>query len=297
MLGAAAMLAGCQGVPTPAPAASGLRVTAIETFLGDMAQNVAGSRATVESLIPIGVDPHSFDPSPQDVVKLAQAQVIIANGAGLEGWLQKTIDNTGDQAAVIEASNGLKPRAARAGEVAQEGSIDPHFWLDPLDAIQYVQNIRDGLIRADPSGAGEYTRNAAAYIAQLNALDQWVQAQVSAIPPERRLMVTDHDDFGYFADRYGLRIVGTVIPSVSTDASPSAQQIASLEDAIQATHARAIFLEAGANPQIANQVAADTGVKVVSDLVTHSITLSGGPAPTYIDMIKFDVTAIVSALK
>jgi manganese/iron transport system substrate-binding protein len=174
---------------------------------------------------------------------------------------------------------------------------DPHFWLDPNNVIQYVQNIRDGLTRADPAGAADYTRNAAAYIAKLNELDTWIQAQVTTIPPERRLLVTNHESFGYFADRYGFRIVGTVVPSVSNDASPSAQQIARLEDRINVTHAIAIFLETGANAQLANQVASDTGVKVVSDLFTHTISAPGGLAPTYIDMMKFDVTEIVNALK
>ena len=174
---------------------------------------------------------------------------------------------------------------------------DPHFWLDPNNVIQYVQNIRDGLIAADPQGAGSYTQNAAAYIAKLKELDLWIQAQVSIIPPERRLLVTNHESFGYFADRYGFRIVGTIVPSVSTDASPSAQQVARLEDRIKATHAIAIFLETGTNAQLAEQVASDTGVKVIADLYTHSISAPGGQAPTYIDMMKFNVTAIVNALK
>ncbi len=299
-------LAGCQvGVsPSQTGQAGVLRVTAIETFLANMAQNVAGERLKVEALVPVGIDPHEFEPAPQDIVKLAQANVIIANGAGIEPWLQKTIENTGDKALVIQAAAGLKGRTAREGETVESSAggtqplaSDPHFWLDPNDAIQYVENIRDGLSQADPQGQAVYAQNAAAYIDQLISLDAWIKDRVSAIPPEQRLLVTNHESFGYFADRYGFRIVGTIVPSVSSDASPSAQQLARLVDSIKASRVKAIFLETGTNPQLADEVGRETGVKVVTDLFTHSITASGGKAPTYIDMIKYNVNAIVDALK
>ena len=174
---------------------------------------------------------------------------------------------------------------------------DPHFWLDPNNVITYVENIRAALTQADPAGAAVYAANAAAYGTRLKDLDAWIVAQVAVLPPARRLLVTNHESFGYFADRYGFRITGTVIPSVSSDASPSAQQLARLVDRIRAAQAPAIFLEAGANPQLADQVARETGVRVVTGLYTHSISAPGGGAPTYIDMLKFDVSAIVNALK
>ena len=132
---------------------------------------------------------------------------------------------------------------------------------------------------------------------KLKQLDGWIQVQVALIPPDRRLLVTNHESFCYFADRYGFRIVGTVVPSVGTDASPSAQQIARLEDRVKADAAIAIFLETGANPQLAQQVASDTVVKVVAGLYTHSITAPDGQAPTYIYMMRYNVNAIVNALK
>jgi ABC-type Zn uptake system ZnuABC Zn-binding protein ZnuA len=174
---------------------------------------------------------------------------------------------------------------------------DPHFWLDPLNVVKYVENIRDGLIAADPDGKDIYTQNATAYIAELNELSAWIKQQVSAIPEERRLIVTNHESFGYFADRYGFKIIGTIIPSVSTDSSPSAQQMARLIDHIRETKATAIFLETGSNPKLAEQIAQETDVKVINDLYTHSITAPGGKAPTYIDMMKYNVQAIVEALK
>src|SRR5512146_1104751 len=174
-----AMLAGCRAATPPAPAPGGLHVLAIESFLADITRNVAGARAQVDSLIPIGVDPHGYEPIPQDVVKIAQAQVIVANGAGLESWLQRVIENAGGKALLVEASAGLAPRTAGAGEAATPGGTsipgeDPHFWLDPIDVIRYVENIRDGLTKADPEGKETYAQNAAAYITQLRALDDWI---------------------------------------------------------------------------------------------------------------------------
>jgi ABC-type Zn uptake system ZnuABC Zn-binding protein ZnuA len=192
----------------------------------------------------------------------------------------------------------LPSRRPSAGEpVDADNPIDPHFWLDPNNVVQYVENIRDGLSQADPGGAATYSTNARAYIAQLKDLDQWIVNQVKVLPSERRLLVTNHETLGYFADRYGFKIIGTIIPSVSTASSPSAQQLATLIDQIKASRAPAIFLENGANPQLANQVAKETGVKMVTDLYTHSLTAANGPAPTYIDMIKSDVRTIVDALK
>jgi ABC-type Zn uptake system ZnuABC Zn-binding protein ZnuA len=164
-------------------------------------------------------------------------------------------------------------------------------------AVHYVENIRDGLTQVDPAGKDVYARNAQTYIAKLKDLDGWIAAQVAQIPPERRLLVTNHETFGYFADRYGFTIVGTIVPSVSTDSSPSARQLGDLINRIRATHAPAVFLEAGVNPQLAAQLTAETGITVVSDLYTHSITDKNGNAPSYIDMMRYDVLRIVNALK
>ena len=275
---------------------------AAESFIADMAQNVAGDRLKVETLMPLGLDPHAFQPTPQDVARIADSQVLIVNGGGFEGWLQEVLDNAGGERQVIEASAGLTSRKAREGEEAvmtdeERAAGDPHFWLDPTNAIKYVENIRDGLSQADPAGKDVYAANAAAYIAQLQELDTWIAQQVQSIPAERRQIVTNHESFGYFADRYGFTIIGTVVPSVSTGSSPSAQQLARLVDRIKATGAPAIFLETGANPQLADQVAAETGVMVVTDLVSHSITPPDGPAPTYLDMMRLNTQAFVNALK
>lgn len=174
---------------------------------------------------------------------------------------------------------------------------DPHFWLDPLLVIRYVENIRDGLSAADPAGKDVYASNAAAYIEQLKQLDAEISALAAQIPAEKRLLVTNHESFGYFADRYGFQVIGTVIPSVSTGSAPSAQQLARLVERIRQTGAPAVFLETGANPQLAEQLAAETGVRVVEGLFTHSITAPDGPAPNYIEMMRYNAQAITDALK
>jgi len=286
--------------PSATPAQGSLpKVLAVETFLADVSQNVAGERLKVAALLPVGMDPHSYEVTPADVRRVAESTVLIANGAGFEAFLEKLLANAGGQRLVIEASAGLAGRTPREGETVatEHPEEDPHFWLDPAKVVQYVENVRDGLSQADPAGKELYARNAAAYIAQLQELDGWISEQVNTIPPERRLLVTNHESFGYFADRYGFRIVGAIIPSVSAGASPSAQQLARLMDHIRSAGAPAIFLETGANPQLAQQIAQDAGVKVITTLYTHSLTLPGGSAPDYIAMMRYNTEAIVEALK
>jgi ABC-type Zn uptake system ZnuABC Zn-binding protein ZnuA len=299
----AVLLAACSAPKAarvaPAAAHSTPRVLAVETFLADIAQNVAGDRLTVDALIPINVDPHAFEPTPTDIRRVAESQVLIANGAGFESFLQKLLENAGGERLIIEAATGLTSRRPLDGELldADHGGNDPHFWLDPTKVIKYTENIRDGLSQIDPTGKAIYAKNAEDYINKLRGLDTWIAGQVQQVPESRRLLVTNHESFGYFADRYDFRVVGTVIPSVSTGASPSAQQLAQLVDRLKATKAPAVFLETGANSQLANQLAAETGIAVVSDLYTHSVTEPNGNAPTYIAMMRYNVEKIVNALK
>ncbi|MCL6542000.1 MAG: metal ABC transporter substrate-binding protein [Roseiflexus sp.] len=441
--------------PTTPPMAMAptLNVLAAQSFLADIAQNVAGDRLKVEALIPLGVDPHIFEPTPADVRKVADSDVLIVNGAGFEEFLAGLLENAGGERLVIEASKGLSSRTAREGEVAvmspeeltdalcveaadlflaaeeitagaerasavevgahaekeadhghdhehthdhggmfwqvmlnrqadgtyagflkwdaEGGEIaiatgdgalvvtgidtgaaldaeetltlncsgltqamimdvekgeylleltgfrapqatlmigtpgghhhhdegDPHFWLDPMNVVTYVANIRDGLISVDPAGAEVYRANAERYIAQLNELDRFIASEVAAIPEANRKLVTNHESFGYFADRYGFRIIGTIVPGVTTGASPSAQQLARLTERVRDAGVKVIFLETGANPQLAEQLARETGITIVSDLYTHSLSEADGPAPTYIDMMRYNVKRIVEALK
>ena len=282
----------CQPAASQAPGLP--RVLAVESFLADIARNVAGDRLAVESLIPVGADPHAYQPSPQDAEKLANADVLIINGANLEAFLAPLLQNVSKKQLVVSASAGL---AARADPSGQNPEGDPHFWLDPNYVIKYVENIRDGFSQADPMGKPVYAAQAQKYIADLQALDVWIKTQVQNVPQAHRLLVTNHETFGYFAARYGFTIVGAIVPSITSGAAPSAQELAALIGQIRSSGAPAIFLENGTNPQLADQIASETGVQVVSNLYTHSLSPAGGPAATYIDMMKFDVTAIVEALK
>lgn len=170
------------------------------------------------------------------------------------------------------------------------------MWLDPNNMIVYVENIREALIRLDPEGEAIYKSNADSYIAQLQSLDTWIQEQVGEIPAEKRLLITNHESLGYFARRYGFSIAGSVIKSFSSDASPSAQQLAALIDQVRSSGAPAIFLDAADSDTFARQIAQETGLKVVTGLYLESLT-DGPPAGTYIDMMKYNVTQIVNALK
>lgn len=279
------LIAGC--TPASSSPTADSAIIASTTFLADIARNVAGDRLKVESLLPLGADPHSYQPTPQDTSKVAESKLLIVNGAEYEHFIENLLENAGGERKVIEASAGISPR---------EEAGDPHMWLDPHLVVRYVENIRDGLIEFDPEGEAGYRSNAEAYIAELHSLDAWIVEQVAQVPPERRLLVTNHEALGYFAERYGFTIAGTVIESFSSGASPSAAQMAGLIGQIKSSGAPAIFLDASDNEALARQIAAETGVNVVTDLHLESLT-DGAPAATYIDMMKHNVTLIVEALK
>lgn len=268
-------------------------IIATTSFLADIARNVAGDRVSVDSLLPFGTDPHSYQPIPADVVKISKSTVLIVNGLDYEQFLTPLLDSAGGQRLMISASNGLQPR-----EIQEEGRKmpDPHMWLDPNLVIKYVENIRDGLSQADPDGGVIYKSNANVYIAKLKELDSWIKDQVAQIPAQQRLLVTNHESLGYFSERYGFTVIGEVLQSASSVASPSAQQLAALIDEIKKTHTRTVFLDASDNPTLAIQLAEDADVKVVTDLHVESLT-DGAPAGTYIDMMKYNVTQIVNSLR
>lgn len=299
----ALVLAGCG--PASQNRDDALRVLTSTTFLADIAQNVAGDRLHVDSLLPFGADPHAYQAAPSDVAKISESKLLIINGVEYEHFIEALLDaqRAGGERIIVEATAGLKPRPAEgnvngtgSGTGAEHEAGDPHMWLDPNLVITYVENIRDGLIQVDPDGTETYKANAIAYIAQLKELDAWIVEQVDTIPAERRLLVTNHEAVGYFAERYGFEIVGAVIPSLSTDAGTSAKGMSVLIEQIKASGAPAIFLGEVENADLANQIAAETNVKVVNDLYLESLT-DGGPAATYIDMMKHNVTSIVNGLK
>lgn len=286
---------------SPSTAESDPQVLASTSILADIAQNVAGERIRVASLLPVGVDPHAYEAIPADVVKISESNVLILNGMEYEHFIESLLENADGERLVVVASTGMQPRqteehADEAEPESEHEAGDPHMWLDPNLVMTYVENIRDGLVEADPEGAEAYKANADAYIAQLEDLDDSITDQVAQVPVERRILVTNHEALGYFADRYGFRVVGTVNPSLSSEAATSAKGMAAVIDQIRATNAPAIFLGEVENPALADQIAAETGITVVGDLYLESLT-DGPPAATYIDMMKYNVSKIVEVLK
>ena len=287
---ASLFLTGCGS----APKSSDGRLNALTstTFLADITRNIAGDRISVDSLLPVGADPHAYQAAPSDVAKIAESNLLILNGLEYEHFIEPLLENAGGERLMIEATAGLSPRK----DAGSEHGVDPHMWLDPNLVMTYVENIRDGLIQIDVEGTQIYKANADAYIVQLKDLDRWIVEQVNTIPVERRLLVTNHEAVGYFAERYGFEVVGAVIPSMSTDAGTSAKGLAALIEQVKAAGAPAIFLGEVENPDLANQIAEEINVKVVDNLYLESLT-DGTPAATYIDMMKHNVNQIVEALK
>ena len=266
------------------------------TFLADITQNIAGDQLVVQSLLPVGADPHSYQPTPQDLVKINHSKLLVINGLEYEHFLEPLLENAGGERSIITASDGLAPRTMEDEENAGQMVSDPHMWLDPSRVITYVENIRAGLAEYDPEGAETYQTNADEYTRKLMNLDEWIKDQVAQIPPERRLLVTNHEALSYFSDRYGFTVIGTVLPSVSSDASASAGQLATLVDEIKASGVSTIFLDASENPNLAQQIADETEIIVVTDLHLESLT-DGPPAASYLDMMQHNVMQIVSALR
>lgn len=288
------------------PQGGKLLVIATTSIVGDLVRTVGGERIQLSLLLPLGTDPHSFDPTPRDVAALSEAHVLFANGAGLEEFVAMMIANARGKAGVIYVSEGVHLLESHgeqhAGETKGEGKeyhhsgADPHTWTSPANAIIFVQNIERALSTLDPAGASMYRANAESYTKRLQALDDWVREQISRIPPENRKLVTDHEAFGYYAERYGLEQVGFVFPGTSTLAEPSAADLAKLADTIRQQKIKAVFVGTTVNPNLAKRVAEDTGAKLVP-LYTGSLGGSGSGVETYLDYVRYNTDAIVAALR
>lgn len=283
--------------PQPATAIK-KKVIAVETFLADIAKNIAGERIAVDALLPPGADPHTYEPTPQDGARLADSDLIIINGAEFESWINPLLKNIAAEAKIVVASENLTPREHEEDGGGENGhhEVDPHFWLDPERTLVYLENIRKAFEKMDKDGAAYYKIQCDAYSHNIKQLDQWIIGKIGELPAERRLLVTNHESLGYFAERYGFRIVGTIIPSVSTGTSPSTQQMAKLIEDIKTSKVPAIFLETGANPQLARQIERETGAKVILDLNTHSVDPGKPGQSTYLEMMQTMVETIVSSL-
>ncbi|MBV6396013.1 MAG: Manganese-binding lipoprotein MntA [Anaerolineales bacterium] len=282
-----AALAACSA-PAASSTSSGLPVAATTSLIGDAARQVGGARVDVTILLPIGADPHAYEPRPQDVAALTDARIVLVNGFDLEATLGPLLQNARH---IVTVSDGIVPLP-----FTEDGGLDPHVWQDPNNLIVWARNIAEAFAQADPVHADEYRVNAEAYIAELTALDAWIQAQVAQIPETNRKLVTDHNNFGYFAARYGFEQIGALIPSVSAGASPSARELAALEDAIRASGVTAVFVGSTVNPALSRRLAEDTGIQLVF-LFTDSLSLPGQGAETYLELMRYNVNAIVAALR
>ena len=284
-----------------------LRVVATTNIVADVVRQVGGAQIELAALLPPGADPHAFEPTPQDIAAVADAHVIFVNGAGLEVFLEGLLQSTGKEATIVPVSSGLEllqftgapdhpeePEES-ASDGDQEGGVDPHTWFDPHNVIVWTHNIASTLSALDPAHADSYEANAGAYETQLRELDAWIAQELAQIPQTDRKLVTDHTTFGYFARRYGFEQIGAVFPGYSTLDAPSAKERAALEDAIQKLNVKAIFGSTTVNPDLAEQVAEDTGAKFVY-LYTGSLSEPGGPADSYVALMRYNVSAIVEAL-
>lgn len=297
-----------------------LQVVATTSIIGDIVKNIGGDAFELTVLMPPGSDPHSYEPVPQDIARVADAQVIFVNGANLEESLLRTLESAAQDAQLVSLSDGIEliqsiphlhPEHTESelpehtddqahdhtqSESHEHNGGDPHVWTDPTLVKVWVDKIAQVLSERDSANAALYQANARDYAKELDELDRWIQEQVSQIPPEKRLLVTDHQSFAYFAQRYGFKQVGAVIPSTSTLAEPSAQELANLEDAIRRLGVSAIFVDAAVNPTLAERVGRDTGVRLVR-LYSGSLSQPDGEANTYLDYMRYNVNAIISALK
>jgi zinc/manganese transport system substrate-binding protein len=278
-----------------------LNVVASFSILRDFVAHVGGDRVAVLALVGPGGDAHVYTPTPRDAKIVGAAGLIVVNGLGFEGWMDRLARASATRAPVIVASAGVAPLPPppregwgdRSGNAA--AGIDPHAWQSVHNAEIYVSNIRDGLMRADPQGSATYEANAAAYIEELARLDAEIRRAVATIPPARRKVITTHDAFGYFAADYGIAFVAA--QGVSTETETSARDIARIIRAIREQNILALFFENAVDPRLVRRIAAETGARIGGTLFSDALTASAGPAATYVDMMRHNIREIVEALK
>jgi zinc/manganese transport system substrate-binding protein len=282
---------------TPAAATDRIKVVATFSIVADFVRNIGGDRVELVTLVGPNGDAHVYSPSPADSRRLADAKLVVTNGLNFEGWISRLIKASGTRARVIEATSGLPPlRGAGGGhshDHAHRPHADPHAWQSVENARRYVRNIRDGLIAADPAGRQDYETNAAAYLARLDELEREIRAAVARIPPERRRVISTHAAFGYFEEAYGIDFVAP--QGVSTDAEASAKDVARIIRQIRTQNIKAVFLENIADPRLIERIGDETGARLGGKLYSDALSEAGGPAATYIDMMRHNIRTISAA--
>lgn len=286
-----ALVAGCGG------SGSGngqLQVIATTTQIGDFVREVGGNAVAVDQILQPNTDPHEYEPRPSDVAGAAEAKLVFANGDELDSWVEQVVSDSGSDAGVVDLGAIVPER--RPGEssgAAKSARYDPHWWHDPRDAEAAVAAIEHHLAATDPSHRREFQRNARAYLAKLRALDAGIANCMNAVPPVRRKLVTDHDAFGYFADRYGIEVVGAVIPSQTTQAQPSAKDLSALAQLIEREQVKAIFPESSLSPKVAEAIASQTGASADYSLYGDTLGPESSSGATYLGMEAANANAMV----
>ncbi len=267
-----------------------LRVVATTMQLQDFARQVGGDRVEVRGILDASAEPHEYEPTPSDAEAVAGADVVVANGANLDEWLGDLLATAGSAATQVEAT-----RDVRLLPTEVEGFPgDPHVWHDPEGAKAMVRNVAAGLAEADPAGRDAYVRGAARYSEEIDTMAREIRATFAGVPAERRKLVTSHDAFGYFARAYGVEVVGSVLPSVTADAEPSARQVRELVATIRREGVRTIFTEEALDPRLERQVAAEAGATVSASLYAD-VLAERGAASTYVGAQLANARAMAAA--
>ncbi|MDO3444248.1 zinc ABC transporter substrate-binding protein AztC [Agrobacterium sp. V1] len=322
-------LATCASLLTLSPvlmaqaSAAELKVVASFSIIADFAKNVGGDRVEITTLVGPDGDAHVYEPRPADAVAVSKAGVVLVNGLEFEGFLKRLIDTSGTKAPVVELTKGVEPLklseepAGHAHPEAEEeeghdhkaeeaghdhgheghhhhGEFDPHAWQSIKNAEIYVKNIAGAFCEVDKAGCATYTANSDAYIAKLAALNEKVKTEIAAIPPEKRVIITSHDAFGYFEHAYGLNFLAP--EGISTESEASAADVAKLVDQVKHDKASAIFVENITDKRLIDQIASETGLKVGGTLYSDALSTADGPAATYIDMINHNIQTIKAAV-
>ena len=276
-----------------------LPVVASFSILGDIVANVGGYRVAVVSLVGPDQDAHVFEPAPDHIKMVARAKLVVVNGLGFEGWMERVVQAAGYRGEIVVASNGIAVRdrveQEHGGEAEHHGKNDPHAWQNPANVVVYTRNIIAGLSRLDPAGAAIYQRNGDAYITKLNALDAWAMQQFAQFPDAKRKVITSHDAFEYFGAHFHVKFLAA--QGVSTDSEPSAKDVADLIRQIRKEKIRAIFMENMSNPKLLQQISEEAGVSLGVKLYADALSQADGPAPTYLRLMRYNIEQILAQLK
>lgn len=293
---AAAITFGIGVVPTQA--ADTIKVVASFSILGDMVRQVGGDRVELTTLVGPNGDAHVYQPTPADAKALAESKLLVLNGLGLEGWITRLEQSSGFKGLVVTASKGVKAQQmdeeGKGGAGKPKKVTDPHAWQSLANGKLYVQNIRDGLIKADPEGKATYEANAAKFVSAIDALEPEVKAAIQKIPAGHRKIITSHDAFGYFGHAYGMSFIAP--EGVSTESEPSAQDIAKIIKQIRAERIPAVFVENITDRRLLEQIGRESGAQIGGTLFSDALSPPDGPAPTYLDMFRHNIRALSTAL-